>query len=53
MSFWSVFGTCLSVLAIFGTILIIIDGILEFSKFVWEFIINWKTNYKSKKSKKM
>ena len=28
MSLWSVFGTCLSVLAIFGTILIIIDGIL-------------------------
>ena len=53
MSFWSVFGTCLSVLAIFGTILIIIDGILEFSKFVWEFIINWKTNYKSRKSKKI
>ena len=52
MNFWSVFGTCLSVLAIFGTILIIIDGILEFSKFVWEFIINWKTNYKSRKSKK-
>ena len=53
MSFGSVFGTCLSVLAIFGTILIIIDGILEFSKFVWEFIINWKTNYKSRKSKKI
>ena len=49
MSVGSVLCTCLSVLAIFGTILIIIDGILEFSKFVWEFITDWKNTANNKK----
>ena len=50
MSFWSVLGTCFCILIIFGTVLLIICGILEFSKYAWEFITDWKHDYNMKKS---
>lgn len=49
MSVGSVLCTCLCILVIFCTVLLIIYGILEFSKFVWEFITDWKITGNNKK----
>lgn len=50
MDILNILITCVSIGIILATICAVIGGLLYFIKFVWEFITDWKIDYRMKKS---